>query len=57
MSINVTQNTGTPFPIRVLIHGHVDEKFTLAAAIELREKLDKAITEFQDEEAQRHNAE
>jgi hypothetical protein len=52
MSIEVTQDIdNNSFPIRIIIHGNIDQKFTIKAAIELRNKLEMAISDYQVAEA------
>ena len=52
MSIKVEQNiNNSSFPIRILIDGNIDQKCTIKAAIELRNKLERAISDYQVEEA------
>ena len=48
MSIEVTQSLEErPHPIRVKIDQVMDQKFTIKAAIELRRKLQTAISDYQ----------
>jgi len=57
MSIEVTQDIdNSSFPIRIIIHGSIDQKFTIKAAIELRKKLEMAISDYQVAEALKPNS-
>ena len=48
MSITVTQDIKERmFPIRIVIDQQIDQKFSINAAIELRNKLESAISDYQ----------
>jgi hypothetical protein len=56
MTIKVTNDSqNEPFPIRLQIIGAVDQRFTIRAAIELRKKLNDAISDYLVDETLNEN--
>ena len=56
MSIQVFHDVSEDkFPIKIEIHGHVNESLTVKAAIELSQKLESAISDYQVFEALKGN--